>query len=210
MEDVADELTRFLEMSPCPYARRARIQRADPWPDIDAADQKLNALAAALREGDASDHPPDLTLIEIHHADELRLVADASRVIRTLLYGLSVRDRVLTTSVLEGADNPDWDFKFNGNPYFVSLFAPFYPPDHSRWSGSEAVAFVLLQPERGFRRFGVSARRPSRRELSHQVHEIFNQRGQDYELGPHLNQPKSHRYVKPLAGDAPVRWWEDG
>jgi len=127
----------------------------------------------------------------------------------TLLDGLRSRDETKREPLTAGIQDPSWDFEFGGLRFFVSLFAPFYPATHSRWSGDASTMFVLLQPERGFRRFGVSSHLHKRKRLSKLIHARFARHGKHYDLELNTSSPKALRYVKPIkTAGAPIRWWE--
>lgn len=201
-------LTDFLDRSPCPFAQRARICQAGPWTSPDPTPGRLDALAHYMRRL-VGDDRCDLAVLEIHSAGRLASVAHGSKILLALLAGLRERDPLTELPLTAGIDDPNWDFEFCGEAFFVSLFAPYYPAAHSRYSGEPDIAFVLLQAERGFRRFGVSSQRPDRRGLSERVHRRFEGHGQPYDLGLNTAAPKAHRYVKPLhSGEPAVRWWE--
>ncbi len=207
-EVPSDALRRFLVRSPCPFARLAQVSAVDPWADPEVTASRLDHLASSLERSISGDRF-DLAVIEIRRAETIGSVKAGARITRDVLAGLRERDATTKLPLTSGIDDPRWDFSFLGERFFVSFFAPLYPPDHSRWSGEEDVAFVLLQPERGFRAFGISSTRPDRKAISKKVHRRFRQRGQKYDLAFNLTSPKSWRYVKPVAAeDPPVRWWE--
>jgi hypothetical protein len=204
----SDALRRFLDRSPCPFARRAQIATGTPWPDSKPTVERLDRLASELRES-IFGRGFHLAVIEIHKAAAIGSVAAGAGIVLDVLSGLRERDSTTHVPLLSGIEERGWDFEFLRERFFVSFFAPLYPSNHARWSGERDVAFVLLQPERGFRSFGISSKRPDRDKLSKKVHRRFQGRGQRYDLESNLTSPKSFRYVKPIAAqDPPVRWWE--
>jgi hypothetical protein len=209
LADVQSEaLRRFLARSPCPFAQLAQITATDPWPDPEVTGGRLDRLAASLEQSIAA-RLFHLAVVEIHRAETVGSVKLGAKIVHDMLAGLRERDPTAEFPLTSGIEDPCWDFEFLGERFFVSLFAPLYPSHHSRWSGEKGIAFVLLQPERGFRSFGISSGRPNRKTLSKRVHRRFQQRGQGYDLSFNLTSPKSLRYVKPIAAeDPPVRWWE--
>jgi hypothetical protein len=151
----------------------------------------------------------DLAVLEIHRASQLGSVSSAAGLVHRILFELRVRDTTSEVPLATGVEDPDWDFEFDRARFFVSLFAPLYPAGHSRFSGEPDVAFVLLQPEQAFRRFGVSSARPDRLRLSERVHGRFEREGQRYDLGANVSSAKALRYIKPVkAGDPLVAWWK--
>jgi hypothetical protein len=201
-------LERFLALSPCPFAQHAEIMQFEPWSDRQIEASKLNRLYRALsRFVDTARF--DLGVLEVRGAGDVTKMATWARWLHGVLLGLRERDTTISEPLTEGISDPGWDFCFENGAFFVSLFAPIYPPTHSRWSVEKNVAFLLMQPERGFRRFGVSSHRCGRKKLSEAVHHRFKRYGQRYDLLLNLESAKALRYVKPLRpGDLPIAWWE--
>lgn len=200
-------LRRFLGQSPCPFAQRAHVLSCSPWPDPRPLPRRVDDLHTRLLE---LTRPPenDLLVLEIDRADLLRTPNEAAGVLHGLLRSLRDRDPLCPLALTAGIESHDWDFEHGGENFFISLFAPLYPSSHSRWSGDDSVGFVLFQPERSFRRFGVSSRRPARERLSRAVHRRFNRAGQDYDIVANGHTPKAMRFVKPLGkDDSPIAWW---
>lgn len=200
-------LRNFLSLSPCPFSQRARIRCGGPWSDPRPLPERLDDLHAEMLELSASEDC-DLLVLELEQADELRTPRDLAAMLHATLAGLRARDPASQKPLAEGVDRPDWDFEHGGEKFFISLFAPLYPASHSRFSGHESVAFVLFQPERSFRRFGVSSRRPHRERLSRAVQQRFHRHGKEYDAAQNAGTPKALRFIKPADGDdAPIAWW---
>lgn len=204
---MTDSLDRFLELSPCPFAQRATVSAGDPWRDPLPHSARLDQMGQRMHEF-VGKRDSQLLALEIHGARRCDSVLAAAALIRALLTGLRARDATRSAKLETGIDDPDWDFEFASEAFFVSFFGPFYPASHSRFSGFEDVAFVLFQPERAFRQFGISSQRPGRATVSQKIHQRFHHHGQDYDLALNLHAAKALRYVKPVAaGDPPVPWW---
>lgn len=205
--DRSPALQRFLGASPCPYAAHAEVVHV-AWPDPQVTSNRLDALAREL--SDLACHADrDLLVLQVDGSERLENVEGAARLVRALLLGLIERDR--SEQALPGAEmtDPRWDFLFGAEAWFVSLFAPFYPEGHTRWSGEPDVAFVLLQPEASFRRRGISSQHPHREALSRAVADRFEAAGIHHDPVANASRPKCLRYVKPVApNDPPVRWWD--
>jgi hypothetical protein len=202
-----DPLLRFLERSPCPFAQLADIFRPPAWADPSANPQRLDALAGELQRSVESGDS-DVLVLELRHTSDLDL-ADAAGLLRAVLGGLRDRDPDCAEPLASGIEDPDWDFEFCRERFFVSFFGSLYPITHSRCSGEDDLSFLLLQPERGFRRFGISSETPRRRELSERIHQRFRGRGSSYALRLNTDAPKVMRYLKPIGeDDKPIRWWQ--
>ena len=205
---TSSALRDFLDRSPCPYAQRASVLHCGSWPDPRPLPERIDGLRAGLLElggGDAG----ALLVLEFKGADRLKTPREAAALVHALLCGLRARDPSCSSPLTHGIDSPDWDFLHGGEKLFVSLFAPFYPSVHSRCSGHDSIGFVLFQPERSFRRYGVSSQRPRREQLSRAVHRRFLREGKDYDVRLNARTSKALRFVKPLRkGDPPVAWWQ--
>jgi len=196
----------FLTQSPCPYALRARVAHY-AWPDPHPVSERIALLSRSLRELIESDDG-DLLALEFHEANRLHTPLEAAALVNALLRGLRSRDAKCAEPLTQGIEADDWDFKYAGERFFVSLFAPLYPEWHSRSSMHGSIGFVLFQPERSFRHFGVSSRHPRRQQLSRGVHRRFQRQGQDYDVDANARMPKALRFVKPLGrGEPPIAWW---
>jgi hypothetical protein len=201
-------LVRFLASSPCPFARRAEIKALAPWSDRSIDGEKLDHLHDGLLEM-LSEKRFDLAVLGVRDPGSATAVPTWAGWLHGVLFGLRQRDRTIAEPLTTGISEPEWDFRFDRGSFFLSLFAPVYPASHSRWSVEEDVAFLLMQPERGFRRFGVSSKRPERGRLSERVHQGFARKGQHYDLSINLEPAKALRYIKPLEdSDPPIAWWQ--
>ncbi|HEX6781410.1 MAG TPA: YqcI/YcgG family protein [Solirubrobacterales bacterium] len=200
-------LSEFLAASPCPFAQRAAVPLGCSWSDPNPTPARLDDLAARLSRFSA-DASQDAWVLEIQHDRSLQSLAGAGSLLRSTLEGLRQRDPSVSRPLTDGIEDPDWDFDFQGLSYFISFFGSLYPRWHSRYSGFEETSFLLFQPERGFRRFGVSSARPERSQLSQRVHQLFARRGKSYDLSLNTAAPKSFRYLKPVhSGEPPIAWW---
>ncbi len=205
---TSNALRDFLALSPCPFAQRARIRRGRPWGDPRPLAERLDDLHADLL-GMGAGQDEDLLALEIGLAERLRTPRDAAALLHATLDGLRARDRSNQDPLTRGIESADWDFEHNGERFFISLFAPLYPVTHSRFSGHRSVAFVLFQPERSFRRYGVSSRHPGRGRLSRAVERRFHRQGKDYDATLNASTAKALRFVKPLSSEeGPIAWWQ--
>jgi hypothetical protein len=102
----------------------------------------------------------------------------------------------------------DWQFSFNGTRFFITTFAPFYGPGHSRYSGRKDSAFIYFQPEYSFDHHGISVANPDRERLKERVRCAFEESGVGYSIALVRQPIEAYKYVKPLkVGDPPVEWW---
>lgn len=120
----------------------------------------------------------------------------------------------------ESFNHPRWHFRFMGESYFVTTFAPCYPETHSRFMFAEPdvnedSCFVLLQPELGFLLRNLSPDTPAT-NWDHPVTErdqirvAYRDHGRSYYIPPVVAYPAAHYIVASLEneGQNVVRWWE--
>ncbi|WP_160311003.1 YqcI/YcgG family protein [Streptomyces sp. 150FB] len=97
---------------------------------------------------------------------------------------------------------PDWRLSFAGVDYFMPVFAPLYPAEHSRHTfGVRDQVFLFLQPNESFhRRLG---RRP--RQVRQAIRHRFEAAGQPYDSGV----LEAHKFVLPMnSGEPPIPWYD--
>jgi hypothetical protein len=102
-----------------------------------------------------------------------------------------------------------WDFVYRGTKFFVPTFAPFYHPNHPRYSHHEGTAFIVFQPDHCFDRHEINSKSPDRHKITETVRDLFEKGGVPYDVELVVHSIKAVRYIKPLLiSDSPVRWWE--
>ncbi|MFI9640481.1 hypothetical protein ACIG87_10490 [Micromonospora sp. NPDC051925] len=116
--------------------------------------------------------------------------------------------RTLTSAAPAGLDvatvtDPKWYLVLEGEECFVSVFAPCYPHDHSRYlHGVQGWMLFMLQPEKAILRQLTVADYGAR---STAIRERFRDAFQEYQLADR----EIDRFLLPMrAGDPPVRWYE--
>eukprot|EP00455_Lapot_gusevi_P024382 TRINITY_DN2534_c0_g1_i7.p1 TRINITY_DN2534_c0_g1~~TRINITY_DN2534_c0_g1_i7.p1 ORF type:complete len:334 (+),score=68.04 TRINITY_DN2534_c0_g1_i7:369-1370(+) len=114
-------------------------------------------------------------------------------------------------------DTPSWHFNFLKEPYFLTTFAPFYPPNNSRFmfphAGNQDSGFLLFQPELSFLYHDIGFDTPLTNweqpvTVRDKIRVAFRQHGREYEIPPTISYPTSHHTVKQLHEHDPVvKWW---
>ncbi|MGW5476706.1 YqcI/YcgG family protein [Streptomyces sp. NPDC004008] len=101
------------------------------------------------------------------------------------------------------ATDPRWYFVLEGEECFISVFAPCYPHDHSRYmNGVEGHFIFMLQPE-------AAIVRVLTKDDYHPRSEAIRRRFQDGFQRYPLADLEIDRFLLPLrADDPPVRWYE--
>lgn len=187
----------------CPFAPAAQLWGLDPSPNesIDDLARRLgNELARLVR---VSSREALDGLVVAFPADRFCTTVETAGVtLQRLLARLLLADPLEPRSwEHESIRDRSWRFRFNGEDFFVPIFAPFYPPNHPRFTYSaRETAFVLFQPNVSFHRH-LGASKITRAVIRTQ----FADGLQEYEdRGYHL---EAHRFLPGLSGQA-VDWFD--
>lgn len=111
-------------------------------------------------------------------------------------------------------DSPKWVFEFNRVTFFITTFAPVYPPTHSRYTHEVNECFVLFQPEISFARHNLPPDTPKTnwdqpQTVRDRIRVQFRASSRDYLIRDTVNYPMSHDIVKPMGiNDPPIEWWK--
>ncbi|XP_076451570.1 uncharacterized protein LOC143287457 [Babylonia areolata] len=140
------------------------------------------------------------------------------------VFGKAVRRVLQTVSDLDPAgfrcmdksylDKRGWVFEFNRITYFITTFAPFYPPSSSRYAHGAEDAFVLFQPEVSFAQHdlppdSVKTNWDQPVTVRDRIRRAFRDAGREYKIRDTLFYPMVHEIVKPVREheDPEVQWW---
>ncbi|XP_070207799.1 uncharacterized protein [Littorina saxatilis] len=110
-------------------------------------------------------------------------------------------------------DKRGWVFEFNRVTFFVTTFAPFYPPTNSRYSYGAEDCFILLQPEISFAQQDLPLDTPETnwaqpKTVRDRIRTAFRDAGREYLIRDTVHYPMVYDIVKPLKdGDPLVEWW---
>lgn len=108
-----------------------------------------------------------------------------------------------------------WRFRFHKADFFVTTFAPCYPPTSSRYAFGTGRAFLLLQPEASFARHKLPPDTPETKwdapkTIRDKTRVAFRQAGREYYIPETTQYPPAEHIVKPLCddGSSVVTWWK--
>ncbi|GAB1694996.1 YqcI/YcgG family protein [Krasilnikovia sp. M28-CT-15] len=191
----------------CPFAQKSILWGAPTYDRALSFEQNMDAAVPWIRrfvrvlDGDVLDgfvfaFPTDVFGESIE---------DLGRLFRSFIDYLI---RTLTSAAPAGLDvatvtDPNWYLVLAGEECFVSVFAPCYPHDHSRYThGVQGWMLFMLQPEKAIlRQLSMTDYRPRAAAIRERFREAF----QEYELADR----EINRFLLPLrAGDPPVRWYD--
>jgi len=158
---------------------------------------------------DSASQALDLFVIEIRDRTLTSTLPAFAKTLRDVLFAFAERDPLRSQLLTEGIESPEWNFDYRGVDFFVPTFAPFYPPEHTRYSQDELSAFIVLQPDHSFSRRGINSQSPHRERLTSQTRDLFESMGYQYNVNLITGTPKALRYVHPVDPfGTPIRWWE--
>ncbi|PAA56497.1 hypothetical protein BOX15_Mlig006710g2 [Macrostomum lignano] len=120
-----------------------------------------------------------------------------------------------------------WVFRFHGQTFFVTTFAPFYGPEDSRFAFGASDGFLLLQPELSFAQHDLPPDTPhtnwggaeegdGHQTVRDRIRCAFRDAGQAYRIRDTTVYPMIEDIVMPPksmgSADLPEgsRWWEVG
>ena len=108
-----------------------------------------------------------------------------------------------------------WRFRFNKHDFFLTTFAPCYPPTSSRYAFGTGRAFLLLQPYASFGRHDLPYDTPDTnwetpKTIRDKTRVAFRDAGRAYHIPKTTRYPAAEHIVRPLddGGEKVVRWWE--
>ncbi|KAL8624310.1 hypothetical protein ACOMHN_044741 [Nucella lapillus] len=140
------------------------------------------------------------------------------------VFGKAVRRTLQTLSDLDPAgvkcmnksylDKRGWVFEFSHVTFFITTFAPLYPPSNARYAHGAGEAFVLMQPEISFAQHdlpsdSVKTNWDEPVTVRDRIRRAFRDAGRGYVIRDTLFFPMVHDVVKPVReGEDPmVEWW---
>lgn len=192
----------------CPFARMSRVDVAPGWSAHLSPADNVRALAGALREFCAG-YPSRKAhgfAVEIGTLPGEAMLIDRCVALFSWL--------VFALVQMDGQGRPDdavlksagWQFSFAGRRLFLNLFAPCYPPTHSKHLPPGDRFIVFMQPEESFDYCGINS---GQRAVKHAIRRRFSDAGRPYP-GELIDQRvEAHLYVFPHGlSDPPVQWWK--
>jgi hypothetical protein len=124
LKEAQTALAALAAWSPCPYARAATTQLLAAWPDSSVENERVIALRRKLIGRCMSGSETGALAVR---AGKIVSVESLATFLHTLLRQLRIADgdRRPFGSELE---EPGWDFALGDDRWFITTFAPFYPP----------------------------------------------------------------------------------
>eukprot|EP01063_Lacrimia_lanifica_P019873 TRINITY_DN2727_c0_g1_i3.p1 TRINITY_DN2727_c0_g1~~TRINITY_DN2727_c0_g1_i3.p1 ORF type:complete len:433 (+),score=119.53 TRINITY_DN2727_c0_g1_i3:80-1378(+) len=209
------------QRSECIFARHAVLwggAATAPGAGLDAQAEANAAPLAAFSARSNAGEKLDGYCIEVDAAAARDGgVEEFGECVRALLTALSDRDPNGKAAMRQATvGNAGWRWQFGGADFFITAFAPCYPPTHSRYTHGVEAAFVLLQPEASFMRHGLPVDTPhtswtAPRTVRDRIRVAFKEAGRAYHIPNMLFYPMVDHIVKPLHddGSGALKWWRE-
>lgn len=193
----------------CPYAVRAVLVGAPDWDPLKDDETNIQAQKTAVVEFTAISRQLKLDGIVVPLSP--RAAEGFDPFVKAVNSTLGVfADRSASYGdrpVWADIESPAWRYTIRGQQFFVSATAGFYGPTHSRYSGPNGEAFLLLQPMHTFDITGpLTSTRNAR--IKREIRGRFEDAGCSYDVRLVTQPIEALRYVKPLTvGAEGIRWW---
>ena len=107
-----------------------------------------------------------------------------------------------------------WVFEFNHVTFFITTFAPFYPPTHSRYAHGCEHCYIAFQPEISFAQHDLPPDTPKTNwddpvTVRDKIRVAFQNAGRGYLIRDTIYYPPSCDMIKPIENEGPVvKWWK--
>jgi len=210
-------LQKFLPIqqgTECPFAKSARLWggKAGVWDSYVTTRANVVALTEFIRRSNMG-YNLDGFCIGLPGDGSTE---DLGRRVRSVLTALSESDPANEHMMRKKyIGNRGWRFRFGGADFFVTTFAPCYPPTSSRYAFGAENAFILLQPEMSFLRHKLPNDTPVTsnppRTIRDRTRHAFLKAGRGYHIPNTTKYPPAEHLVKPLKddGETVIHWWID-
>lgn len=191
----------------CPFAARAQVDHGPQWEHGVNFDTNVVRNAECLRAHMTIGRQERLQgfVSQVGLGDSAGFTPTVET-FRRFVFGLADHDGSCRDALGRDVGSVGWNLSFAGEPVFLNLFAPCYPPEHSKHVAYDGHLYVFFQPEFTFDFCNVNR---AKTELKAQIREKFASAGMAYDGETIDTRRKALSYVFPIrSGDPPIRWWE--
>ncbi|XP_041378215.1 uncharacterized protein LOC121390460 [Gigantopelta aegis] len=107
-----------------------------------------------------------------------------------------------------------WVFEFNRLTFFITTFAPFYPPTHSRHAHGCEHCYVAFQPEISFAQHDLPPDTPETNwdnpvTVRDKIRLAFKNAGRAYQIRDTIYYAPSADMIKPIEREGRlIKWWK--
>ncbi len=204
--DSARKFGPVIHRTYCPFASSAVLWGASEYdPTVSVAENVLRSIGPLVKFSRAARRETLDGFVYAFPAERFgRTVAQLAALLRVVIGTLMEHDPC-DPRLLDRDDvvHSKWRFSFNGDDYFVPVFAPVYGQGHSRYTYEVSdTIFILLQPDSSFhaRLQGDSTR------VRNQIRQRFREGLQSYDTS---NDIEAHRFLLPTEAGSPAPAWYD-
>lgn len=208
-----DVLHRFqpVRQTNCVFAEKAKLWAAPGFDgDLDYYTKFFVADCLLVFSAICDNEELDGFVIEIpkeYCQSEMTFATSVNQILKTLAsISPSGKDCMANP---ESVDRKGWIFEFNSVTFFITSFAPFYPPTHCRFGFGIKHGYILLQPEVSFLRNGVpfssTSDHEKRTNIRRHISEAFRKADRPFRF---VNPTASAaEYVVLDSNGNSVSWW---
>jgi len=198
----------------CPFAKAAKLwgSNAGPWYSSNTARTNAAALTEFVRRSNDGENL-DGFCIELPGDGGPETLGHRIRSVLTDLSDCDPAGEKVMRKTYIGARG--WRFRFAKADFFVTSFAPCYPPTSSRYAFGTGCAFLLLQPEMSFLRHKLPDDTAVTLDPPQTIRDAtrlaFCEAGRSYYIPKTTKYPPAEQLVKPIKDDGTkvIRWWID-
>jgi NTP pyrophosphatase (non-canonical NTP hydrolase) len=212
-EPSLERFAQVIEQTHCPFALSTKLWGSFEWDPSKSLKANIeNSLPTLMRFCKCSEPEGlDVFVFEAYGDEYGATLTGVSRTTNQVLTVLSDLDPSGNKCMDADILNKDWQFSFNSQRFFISVFAPCYPPNHPRYSHSSKSTFIMFQPEFSFDIHGIHAGNPKLDKIKERIRKAFAANNSAYDVELIKQRLEAFLYIMPLnVGDPPVRWWEVG
>jgi len=211
-EPSLEKFAPVIEQTHCPFAPSTKLWGSFEWDHSKSLKANIeNSVPTLVRFCKCSEPEGlDVFLFEAHGEEYGATLTDVARTTIQVLTVLSDSDpsgnKCMDADILD----KDWQFSFNSQRFFVSVFAPCYSTNHPRYSHSSKSTFIMFQPEFSFDRHGIHGGNLNLDKTKERIRKAFAANNSAYDVELVKQRQEAFLYVMPLnVGDPPIRWWEE-
>lgn len=199
----------------CPFAKSAKLWGGSEgsWENSETVAANARALSDFVRQSNAGQNLDGFCVALPSNKDvSPQMFGQQVRQILTYLGDLDpVSENSLRNNYI---GNRGWRYRYAGAGFFVTTFAPCYPPTSSRYAfGIKDRCFIMLQPELSFLRHKLPSDTPKTTDPPQTIRDktrlSFRDAGRSYHIPKTTQYPPAEHIVKPLKDDGAtvIYWW---
>lgn len=195
---MTPNFSHIAQTTQCPFAASAKVVSGPRWetnqPFIDNVAANATRLETFCAQAAVQEFHGFVMEIVM---GESALVFDAVQLaLGNVLRSLSTLDPMLSPCMTSAIDQPGWQFEFSGCKLFVSVFAPCYPPWHTKHAPGSDRIFLFFQPDFSFDFCNIDRRNV---KIKAYIRNLFKDAGRPYNSAIIDKRIEAMIYMSPLS-----------